>query len=74
MFVKQDEIRAIQAPTLIMAGDRDYYNRLDHLLDIYKLLQNGQFSIIPGCGHVVLDCKPGVVIGVASSFLDEADK
>jgi len=72
--VKQEEVRSIQAPTLIMAGDRDQYNRLDHLIDIYRLLPRGQLALIPGCGHVVLDCKADLVIRIAASFLDEADQ
>jgi pimeloyl-ACP methyl ester carboxylesterase len=71
VFVQQEEIRAIQAPTLIMAGDRDYYNRADHMVDVYRLLPKGQLALIPGCNHVVLDCKPDLVIGIASAFLDE---
>ncbi len=71
VFVKQEEVHAIAVPTLIMAGDRDYYNRADHLLDIYHLLPKGQMALIPGCGHVVLDCKPELVIGIATAFLDE---
>jgi pimeloyl-ACP methyl ester carboxylesterase len=73
-FVKQEEIRAIKAPTLIMAGDRDQYTRADHLVDIYHLLPKGQLAFIPGCGHVVLDCKADLVIRIATSFLDEADR
>jgi pimeloyl-ACP methyl ester carboxylesterase len=71
IFVKQEEVRSIKAPTLIMAGDRDYYNRLDHLLDIYHMLPKGQLAFIPGCGHVVLDCKASLVISIATSFLDQ---
>jgi pimeloyl-ACP methyl ester carboxylesterase len=74
IYVKQDEVRAIQAPTLIMAGDREYNNRLDHFVDIYHLLPKGQLAFIPGCGHVVLDCKADLVIRIVTSFLDEDDK
>jgi pimeloyl-ACP methyl ester carboxylesterase len=74
VFVKQEEIRAIQAPTLIMAGDHDYYNRADHMVDIYRLLPKGQLALIPGCGHVVLACKADLAIGIATSFLDEREK
>jgi len=74
VFVKQEEIRAIQAPTLIMAGDHDYYNRADHMVDIYRLLPKGQLALIPGCGHVVLACKADFVIGIAAAFLDEREK
>jgi pimeloyl-ACP methyl ester carboxylesterase len=73
-FVKQDEVRAIKAPTLLIAGDRDQYTRADHLVDIYHLLPKGQLAFIPGCGHVVLDCKADLVIRIATSFLDEADQ
>ena len=73
-FVKQEEIRAIQAPTLIMAGDRDQSSRPDHLVDIYHLLPKGELAFIPGCGHVVLDCKADLVIRIATAFLDETDR
>ena len=71
IFVKEDEVRTIQAPTLIMAGDHDYYNRPDHMVDIYRMLLKGELALIPGCGHVVLDCKPDLVIGMAAAFLDQ---
>ncbi len=73
-YVKQEEVRSISIPTLIMAGDHDYYNQLTGLIDIFHLLPKGQLAFIPGCGHVVLDCKPGLVISIASSFLDQPEK
>jgi len=72
--VRQDEIKSIAIPTLIMAGDRDDYTRLDHFIDIYRLLPKGQLSFIPGCGHVVLNCKPALVIHIVSNFLQESTK
>jgi pimeloyl-ACP methyl ester carboxylesterase len=68
VYVKQAEIRAIQAPTLIMAGDKDE-TRLDHFVEIYKLLPNAQMAIIPGCGHVIFRCKPDLSIKIMSDFL-----
>jgi len=73
VWVKQEEVRTIRVPTLIMAGDRDSYSRTDHFVDIYHLLPNGQLSFIPGCAHVVLNCKADLVIGIATSFLDQTD-
>ena len=67
--VRQDEIKSIAIPTLIMAGDRDDYTRLDHFIEIYHLLPKGQLAFIPGCGHVVLQCKPDLVIKIVSGFL-----
>jgi pimeloyl-ACP methyl ester carboxylesterase len=74
VFVKQDEIRKISVPTLIMAGDRDYYNSISGTADVYHLLPNGELALIPGCGHVVLGCKPDLVISIVGSFLDQAEK
>ncbi len=71
VYVKQTEIRAIQAPVLIMAGDKDG-TRLDHFVEIYKLLPHAQMAIIPGCGHVVFRCKPDLAIRIMSDFLVEA--
>jgi pimeloyl-ACP methyl ester carboxylesterase len=68
--VRQDEIKSIAIPTLIMAGDRDDYTRLDHFIDIYHLLPKGQLAFIPGCGHVVLNCKSDLVIKIVSGFLE----
>jgi hypothetical protein len=31
-------------------------------------------AFVPGCGHVVLDCKAGMVISTVTAFLDEAAK
>jgi len=68
VWVKQEEVRKIQAPTLIMAGDRDSYSRPDHFVDIFHLLPKGQLSFIPGCAHVVLDCKADLVMRIANAF------
>lgn len=74
VYVKQEEVRSIIIPTLIMAGDHDYYNDLGGLVNIFRLLPKGQLAFIPGCGHVVLDCKPELVISIASRFLDQPEK
>lgn len=69
--VTEEEIRSIHTPTLVIAGDRDPYNRTDKLVEIYHLLPQGQLALIPGCGHVVLDCKPHLTIEAVSTFLEK---
>jgi len=73
VYVTPDEVRKIPIPTLIMAGDHDYYNDLNGLVDIFRLLPTGELAFIPGCGHVVLDCKADLVISIAGRFLDQPD-
>jgi len=68
VYVKQDEIRAIKASTLIMAGDRDP-TRPEHFIEIFKLLPDAQLAIISGCGHVIFHCKPDLSIKIMSDFL-----
>ncbi len=70
--VTDQQIHSIHEPTLIVAGDRDPYNRTEKIVEIYHLLPQGQLALIPGCGHVVLDCKPHLTIEAASAFLDKA--
>ena len=68
VYVKQEELRAIKAPTLIMAGDKDEI-RKEHFVEIFKLLPSAQMAIIPGCGHVIFRCKPDLSIKIMSDFL-----
>jgi pimeloyl-ACP methyl ester carboxylesterase len=68
IFVKQEEIRAIKAPTLVMAGDKDP-TRMEHFVEIYRLLPDAQLAIVPGCGHVIFRCKPDLSIEIMSNFL-----
>jgi len=68
IWVKQEEVKAIKASTLIMAGDKDG-TRIEHFAEIYKMLPNAQMAIIPGCGHVIFRCKPDLSIKIMMDFL-----
>lgn len=68
VYVKQQELRAIKAPTLVMAGDKDP-TRLEHFIEIYRLLPSAQLAVLPGCGHVVFRCKPDLAIQIVETFL-----
>lgn len=47
-----DEIRGIQAPTLVFAGDRDEQEgRLDLAVSLYRALPNGELGICPNADH-----------------------
>jgi pimeloyl-ACP methyl ester carboxylesterase len=74
VYVTDAQIRSIQAPSLIIAGDHDPYNQTEKTVELYRLLPNGQLAIIPGCGHVVLDCKGQFTIEAVKDFLTRGDK
>ena len=69
-YVRQEEVQSIALPALVMAGDRDQYNSLPGIVETFHLFPKGELALIPGCGHVVLDCKVNLVIGIVKGFLD----
>ena len=49
----RDQVRGIEAPTLVTVGDRDFITP-EHAVEMYKLLPNGQLCIVPDAGHGVM--------------------
>lgn len=47
--MSDEQIKSITAPTLVINGDADVI-RVEHAVEIYRLIQNCQLAIIPG-GH-----------------------
>jgi pimeloyl-ACP methyl ester carboxylesterase len=74
VYVTDAQIRSIKAPTLIIAGDHDPYNQTEKFVELYHLLPDGELAIIPGCGHVVLDCKGQFTIRAIEDFLFKGEK
>jgi pimeloyl-ACP methyl ester carboxylesterase len=44
------ELRALAAPLLVMAGDRDIV-RLEHAIELFRMVPRGQLAILPGSDH-----------------------
>jgi pimeloyl-ACP methyl ester carboxylesterase len=74
VYATDEQIRSIQVPTLIIAGDRDPYNQTLKFVELFHLLPDGELAIIPGCGHVVLACKGSFTIAAVKAFLDKPEK
>jgi pimeloyl-ACP methyl ester carboxylesterase len=74
VYVTDEQIRSIKVPTLIVAGDHDPYNQITKFVELFQLLPNGELALIPGCGHVVLDCKGPFTIAAVADFLDKQGK
>lgn len=68
--IPRSGIKHIAQPSLIVAGDRDDYTRLEHFVDIYQLLPHGSLAIVPGCGHLVLMCRPTMMKQLIRGFLE----
>jgi pimeloyl-ACP methyl ester carboxylesterase len=74
VYVTDEQIQSIKVPTLIVAGDHDPYNQIPKFVELFQLLPKGELAIIPGCGHVVLDCKGQFTITAVETFLDQQEK
>lgn len=57
-----EDLRAITAPTLILAGDRDGFCSVEEGAAAYRLLAEGELAILPGCGHVITPAAVEVTI------------
>jgi pimeloyl-ACP methyl ester carboxylesterase len=63
-----DDLRRIEAPTLVMVGDDDLMS-LSHTVELYESLPFGQLSVVPGTSHVLPLEQPDVVIDIIERFL-----
>ena len=67
-----DELRSIQTPTLVVAGDDDL-TPLSHSCSLYEALPNGQLAIIPGASHAVGWEKPGLLGSMITAFFENPE-
>ena len=62
------ELHSIEAPTLVVAGDRDPFVPVDHAWGLKRQLPNAQLLIVPDCGHEVAAKRPGIVNEALEGF------
>jgi pimeloyl-ACP methyl ester carboxylesterase len=63
-----EELRVIETPTLVVAGDDDL-TPLSHSCSLYEALPNGQLAIVPGASHAVGWEKPELLVSLITAFL-----
>jgi pimeloyl-ACP methyl ester carboxylesterase len=63
------ELRSLQAPTLLIFGDRDF-TPLPEVVEMFELLPNAQLAVLPGTTHVGVTRRPGQVLALITPFLD----
>ena len=64
-----DELRSLQAPTLLIFGDRDF-SPLPDVVEMFELLPDAQLAVLPGTTHVGVTRRPGEVLALITPFLD----
>jgi len=64
-----DELRSLQAPALLIFGDRDF-SPLPDVVEMFGLLPDAQLAVLPGTTHVGVTQRPGEVLALITPFLD----
>jgi pimeloyl-ACP methyl ester carboxylesterase len=65
------QLRAIGAPTLVMAGESDVVKR-EHTDELARSIPHGQEYVVVGTSHASLREEPGIVNAQIIEFLDQA--
>ena len=60
----------IKIPVMIVSGDRDII-KLEHSMDMYRLIKKGQLCILPNTTHDVFGEKPELIDQIAIDFFSK---
>ena len=58
---------SINIPVMIVLGDRDMIS-IGHGLEMYKLIKNSQYCVLPNTTHEVFDERPDLINKYAIDF------
>ena len=64
-----DDLRAVETPTLVLVGDRDFI-RVSDAVEAAELLPHGQLGVLPGMTHMDMTRNPEQVLAMVVPFLD----
>ncbi|REC47375.1 MULTISPECIES: alpha/beta fold hydrolase [Chryseobacterium] len=67
--LKYEDLKAIQCPSLIMAGDKDVI-KTEHTVKIAESIPKGQLAIIPNSTHSVVVEKPELFNSLVMDFFE----
>jgi pimeloyl-ACP methyl ester carboxylesterase len=62
------ELHAIDAPSLVICGDRDPFVPVEHASAIRRQLLDGRLFVAPDCGHEVMSRKPSLFNEALAGF------
>lgn len=70
--LSREELASIEAPVLIMVGDRDFV-RVEHAVETFQAIPNAELFVIPDAGHFALYSEPERVIPAVRHFLEKPE-
>jgi len=62
------DLRRIDAPAMVVCGDRDQFVPVDHAWGLKRQLPDGRLFVAPDCRHEVLTRRPGLANEALASF------
>ena len=62
------ELHAIDAPTMIVCGDRDPFVPIGHAWEVQRQLPDSRLFVVPGAGHEVMVQRPALFNEALSGF------
>jgi pimeloyl-ACP methyl ester carboxylesterase len=54
------DLHGIDAPAMIVCGDRDPFVPVDHAWGVHRQLPDSRLFVVPDCGHEVMVRRPGL--------------
>jgi pimeloyl-ACP methyl ester carboxylesterase len=67
---RPEDLRSIQAPALIMIGDADQVVRLDHVVQMFRLIPHAQLAVLPGTDHFAPLTRPDWILPMLETFFE----
>jgi len=64
------DLKKIQSPVLVVAGDQDITS-IEETTEIFRGLSRGQLFVVPGTGHGTFQTRPELINIAVSEFLDQ---
>jgi pimeloyl-ACP methyl ester carboxylesterase len=68
------ELHAIDAPTLVVTGDRDPFVPVDHAWGLARQLRDGRLFVLPDCGHEAMVRQAGLFNEGLTSFYRQTEE
>lgn len=62
------DLRRIDAPAMVVCGDRDPFVPVDHAWGLKRQLPDGRLFVAPDCGHEVMSRKPSLFNEALAGF------
>lgn len=70
-----DDFSQVRVPTLVLTGDRDELIPLEESVEMYRLLPNAEFSVVPGADHgAFFSAKVALFQSLMLDFLDRQNR